>query len=382
MPTTLRMIVDQVIAPVPGPLGVYSEALTRALIQVAPPGCEVEGIVSSSAPADTERLESEFPGLAGLYKTTLARRELAAAWQLGLTTSPGGGMIHAPGLFAPLRRHDRTVSGDQVVVTVHDLLAWTHPESLTTASVAWHKGMLKRARKHADAVVVPTHALAERLANVADFGDRVRVIGTAPRPGLVAPSDAADVAARAARLALPPAYLVATGTLEPRKGVLDLLEALGRPGMPDIDLVVIGPSTWGELHLATVAEEAGVDPRRVHAIDTTDAADLSVILAGATAFVAPSHDEGSGTSLIEAFSLGLPVVHSDIAAYVEVAAEGGLTVPIGIGGGYTERLAAAISTVVESPTLAERLSVTASDRAHAFSWRDSAERVWQLHADL
>ncbi|SIN70326.1 glycosyltransferase family 4 protein [Agromyces cerinus] len=382
MPTTLRMIVDQVIAPVPGPLGAYSEALTRALIQAAPPGCEVEGIVSSSAPADYERLESEFPGLAGLYKTTLARRELAAAWQLGLTTSPGGGMIHAPGLFAPLRRHDRTVSGDQVVVTVHDLLAWTHPESLTTTSVAWHKSMLKRARKHADAVVVPTHALAERLTQVVDLGDRVRVIGTAPRPGLVVPTDAADSAARAARLALPAAYLVATGTLEPRKGVLDLLGALGRPGMPDIDLVVIGQPTWGELHLATVAEEAGVDPRRVHAIDTTDAADLSVILAGASAFVAPSHDEGSGTSLIEAFSFGLPVIHSDTPAYVEVAAEGGLMVPIGIGGGYTERLAAAISTVVESPALAERLSVTASDRAHAFSWRDSAERVWQLHADL
>jgi glycosyltransferase involved in cell wall biosynthesis len=382
MPTTLRVIVDQVIAPVPGPHGAYAEALTRALIQATPPGCEVEGIVSSSPPADYERLESDFPGLSGLYRTTLARRELAAAWQLGLTTSPGGGMIHAPGLFAPLRRHDRGVSGDQVVVTVHDLLAWTHPETLTTASVAWHKGMLKRARKHADAVVVPTHALAERLANVVDFGDRVRVIGTAPRSGLAVPADPAEAAARAARLALPPAYLVATGTLEPRKGIIDLLEALGRPGMPDIDLVVVGPATWGELHLATVAEESGVDPRRVHAIDDPDPADLAVILAGATAFVAPSHDEGSGTSLIEAFAFGLPVIHSDTPAYVEVAAEGGLPVPIGIGGGYTERLAAAISTVVESPALAERLSVTAGDRAHAFSWRDSAERVWQLHADL
>ncbi|WP_026482290.1 glycosyltransferase family 4 protein [Agromyces subbeticus] len=382
MPTTLRMIVDQVIAPVPGPVGVYTEALTRALLESVPRGCEVEGIVSSSAPADYDRLESMFPGLSTLYKTTLARRELAAAWQLGLTTSPGGGMIHAPGLFAPLRRHDRTQSGDQVVVTVHDLLAWTHPETLTTASVAWHKGMLKRARKHADAVVVPTHALAERLANVIDFGDRVRVVGTAPRPGLTVPADGAEAAARAARLALPPAYLAATGTLEPRKGIVDLLEALGRPGVPDIDLVVVGPATWGELHLATVAEESGVDPRRVHAIEVDDPADLAVVLAGATAFVAPSHEEGSGTSLIEAFSLGLPVIHSDTAAYVEVAAEGGLTVPIGIGGGYVERLAAAISTVVEQPSVAERLSVTASDRAHAFSWRDSAERIWQLHADL
>ena len=173
MPTTLRMIVDQVVAPVPGPLGVYTQALTDALIRTAPRDCEVEGIVSSSPPGDYDRLAAMFPGLAGLYKTTLARRELAAAWQLGLTTSPGGGIIHAPGLFAPLRRHDRSAGGDQVVVTVHDLLAWTHPESLTNASVAWHRAMMKRARKHADAVVVPTHALAERLAD----GGRLR------RPG-------------------------------------------------------------------------------------------------------------------------------------------------------------------------------------------------------
>src|SRR5688572_22305722 len=224
MPTTLRVIVDQVVAPVPGPLGRYTEALTEALIATAPSGCAVEGIVSSSPPTDYDALLSRFPGLSGLYKTSLARRELAAAWQFGLTTSPGGGMIHAPGLFAPLRRHNSDAGLDQTVVTVHDLLAWTHPESLTSATVAWHKATMKRARKHADAVVVPTHALAERLAMVADFGDRVRVIGTAPRPGLVVGPDADQ---RAARLGLLREYIVVPGTLEPRKGLVDVFTALG-----------------------------------------------------------------------------------------------------------------------------------------------------------
>lgn len=379
MSTTLRVIVDQVIAPVPGPIGRYAEALTRALIATAPRDCQVEGVVSSSPPSDYERLLDAFPGLSGLYKSSLARRELAAAWQFGLTTSPGGGMIHAPSLFAPLRRHDRTNPGEQVVVTVHDLVAWTHPESLTAASVAWQKAMLKRARRHADAIVVPTHALAERLAAIADFGDRIRVIGTAPRPGLAVPPEAE---ARSARLALPPEYLVVEGTLEPRKGVVDLLHALGRPGVPEIPLVVLGPQTWGEQHVATVAEEAGVAPSRVVAVEPGDAADLAIVLARATAMVAPSHDEGDGTPLIEAFSLGVPVIHSDAAAYAEVAADAGIEVPIGVGGGYVDRLAAAVTAVVEQPEVAERLSIAGTDRAQAFSWRDSAERVWQLHADL
>jgi glycosyltransferase involved in cell wall biosynthesis len=379
MPTTLRVIVDQVVAPVPGPIGRYAEALTRALIATAPRGCQVEGVVSSSLPSDYDRLLETFPGLAGLYKSSLARRELAAAWQFGLTTSPGGGMIHAPSLFAPLRRHDRTVPGEQVVVTVHDLLAWTHPESLTSSSVAWQKAMLKRARRHADAVVVPTHALAERLASIVDLGDRVRVIGTAPRPGLAVPADARGVAER---LALPVDYLVVEGTLEPRKGVVDLLHALGRPGVPEIPLVVLGPQTWGEQHVATVAEEAGVAPSRVVAVEPDDAAELAVVLAGAAAMVAPSHDEGDGTSLIEAFSLAVPVIHSDTPAYAEVAADAGIEVPVGVGGGYVDRLAAAVTAVVEQSDVAERLSIAGTDRAQAFDWRDSAERVWQLHADL
>lgn len=379
MSTTLRVIVDQVVAPVPGPIGRYAEALTRALIATAPRGCQVEGVVSSSLPSDYERLLDAFPGLSGLYKSSLARRELAAAWQFGLTTSPGGGMIHAPSLFAPLRRHDRTIPGEQVVVTVHDLVAWNHPESLTAASVAWQRAMLKRARRHADAIVVPTHALAERLAAIADFGDRIRVIGTAPRPGLAVPPEADE---RSARLGLPPEYLVVEGTLEPRKGVVDLLHALGRPGVPEIPLVVLGPQTWGEQHVATVAEEAGVAPSRVVAVEPGDAADLAIVLARATAMVAPSHDEGDGTPLIEAFSLGVPVIHSDAPAYSEVAADAGIEVPIGVGGGYVDRLAAAVTAVVEQPEVAERLSIAGTDRAQAFSWHDSAERVWQLHADL
>jgi hypothetical protein len=46
------------------------------------------------------------------------------------------------------------------------------------------------------------------------------------------------------------------------------------------------------------------------------------------------------------------------------------------------RLAAAISTVVTDDSVSDRLSIAGHDRSRAFSWRDSAERVWQLHADL
>ena len=110
--TTLRVILDQIVAPVPGPLGRYTRDLGRAIVAAAPAGCDVEAIVSSSLPDDYDRVKREVPGLSGLYRTTLARRELAAAWQLGITTSPGSGMIHGTSLFAPLRKHDRQADGE------------------------------------------------------------------------------------------------------------------------------------------------------------------------------------------------------------------------------------------------------------------------------
>lgn len=379
MTTTLRVIVDQMVAPVPGALGRYTVDLTRAIVAATPRGCAVEAVVSSSPPTDYDRIVGEIPGLSGLYKTTLARRELAAAWQLGLTSSPGSGMIHGTSLFAPLRKHDRQTDGNQVVVTVHDVLAWTHPEALSAASVTWQKAMLKRARRHADAVVVPTHALAERLAEIVDLGDRIRVIGTAPRSGLVVGPDAP---LRAAKLGLPSQYVVVPGTLEPRKGLVDVFAAFARRGVPDVPIVVIGPESWGDQHVATVAEEFGLDPARVLRFDDLDTADLAVVIAGAMAFIAPSHDEGSGTALIEAFSLSTPVIHSDAAAFLEVSAGAGLAVPVGIGEGYADRLAAAITSVVTDSALANRLAVAGGDRSRAFSWRDAGDRVWQLHADL
>ncbi len=377
--TTLRVVVDQIIAPAPGPIGQYSEEITRALIQAAPRGCDVEGIVSAAQREKYERLQATLPGLRGLYTTTLPRRELAAAWQLGIVTNNGSGMIHAPGLFAPLRRHDRVNDGVQIVVTVHDMLAWTHPGSLSTPTVAWHKNMMRRARKHADAIVVPSHALAEQLMDRFALGDRVRVIPGAARTGLVLPADAD---ARAAALGLPERFILTAGTLEPRKGVAALVEGLGRPGGPDLPLVVLGAPSWGDVELAAVADEAGLAEGRVLALDKLSPADLSVVLSRAAVFVAPSLTEGFASSIIEAFQFGVPVVHSDAPALVEVAGDAGVVVEREDAAGYPDRLVAAVARVLDDAQFAERLSVAGRDRSKAFSWRDAADQIWQLHADL
>jgi len=380
MTTTLRVIVDQIVAPIPGGIGRYTEELTRELIRRAPRGCDVSGVVSASPEADYERIATLLPGITDLFKSVLARRELELAWQHGFTRLPGSGMLHATGLFAPLFKHDRVnESGSQTVVTIHDVIPWTNPEALSPRRVNWYKAMVKRSYKYADAVVVPTHAVAGQLREIVDFGERVRVIGGAVSTKLRLPI---DPDARAERLALPEKYILSIGTLQEHKGIGRLIEALALPELDGIPLLVAGPEGWKGLDVEGLARDAGLDEGRVRSLGYLADADLAVVLDRAAVFVFPSLAEGFGLPIVEAFSLGTPVVHSDDPAVLEVSAGAGLAVPRAEPETYHERLATAIASVLADPQLAERMGFEGQDRARAFSWSDSADRVWQLHADL
>jgi glycosyltransferase involved in cell wall biosynthesis len=376
----LRVVIDQMVAPVPGGIGRYTEELTRQLVESAPMGCAVEGIVSASPESDYERILERIPGLANLHKLALSRRELAAAWQLGFTRLPGRGMVHSTSLLAPLHKHDSLNDvNDQTVVTIHDAVPWTHPQTLTARGVSWHKAMAKRAQKYADAVVVPSHAVAEELTEFVDFGDRIRVIGGAASSRLSLPIDADE---RAIRLGLPARYVLAVGTLEPRKGIAQLIAAMARHELGDVPLVHVGPDGWGDLNLSTLAKDGGLTESRLIDLGVLDDSDLAVVYERATVFAMPSLAEGFGLPMLEAFKLGTPVVHSDAPALVEVARDAGISVELEPSGQYSERLAKALARVLNDLELANRLQLLGLDRVNAYSWRSSAEKIWELHANL
>lgn len=375
--STLRVVLDQVGASKPSGIGRYALELTRALIETAPRGSSVAGIVASSPGDDYRRIEHALPGLSALYKSALDRRQLAAAWQHGFTRLPGNGMLHAPSLLAPLYRHDGLNNpGEQFVVTVHDATPWTHPETLTPRAVAWHKAMAKRAERYADAVVVPTHVVGDELAGAVGFGERIRVIAGAVSSELTVPADAD---ARAQALGLPERYALAVGPYEKRKGIPDLLWAMGDVHAPDVPLVLAGIDS---ADIAELTDQAHLEAGHVIALGTLDDVDLAVVYARAAVVVVPSISEGFGLPALEAMSLGAPVVHSDAPALLEVCADAGLIVPRHDAAGYPRRLADAIQNVLDDSALAAQLSVRGRDRSHAYNWHDSAEKTWQLHADL
>ena len=144
---------------------------------------------------------------------------------------------------------------------------------------------------------------------------------------------------------------------------------------------------WIAIHVER-KQKLELDDMRAIATDGAFASLRSgITTVGDCSFAGAAAEAAAATGLraivyVEAFSLGAPVIHADTPAYLEVSAASGLAVPVGVDGAFADRLAMAITRVVEDRELAGRLAVTGQDRARAYSWRDSAERVWLLHADL
>lgn len=372
MTTTLRLVLDQLIAPTDPLLQTASLELARGLVASAPRGCEVEAIVPAAGSGGPAAEIAELvPGLARVTRAPLQRRELAAAWQLGVGPLSGG-MVHAPTLMAPLVKHDRVHDGDQTVVTINSLDAFTAPDEMPRGRLTWARGMLRRAQRHADAVVVPTHAMAAELREQTALGDRIRVIPGAPPSGFAAPADASD---RARALELPPRFVAMSGSALASSGVADALGALALDA--ELSLVVLDVPGADVDELRELADAAGV-ASRMQLFGAMDASERATIWSSADAVLAASTGFAFPFRLLEAFAVGAPVVARDTATYREVASDAASFV----SGEGTDAWGAAIAEVLGDADAAKRLGVLAGDRARGFSWLDAGDRVWALHAEL
>ena len=353
----LALVLEQCLAPVPGGTGRYSREIAAALARAAAPGDEVTSVVAwhRSVAAAT------VPGVRGPRRLPLPRRPLVAAWERGRGPRVRGDVVLAPTpLFPPVGRAP-------VAVVVHDAVPWTHPETLTSRGVAWHRSQVERAAREAALVVVPTVAVADELRRHVGLRE-VLVVGEGVTPDLDLPADAA---ARAARLGLPERYLLTVATLEPRKGLDLLLEALALPGAPDLPLLCVGQPGWGGLDPVALGTAAGLPADRVRVLGRVPDADLAVLLDRATALVVPSRAEGFGLPLLEAMAAGTPVVTSDAAALVEVGGGAARVAPL-----EAAAFATALREVVDDAALRDRMQEAGLLRAAHYSWEAAARSLW------
>jgi glycosyltransferase involved in cell wall biosynthesis len=230
------------------------------------------------------------------------------------------------------------------------------PENLTPRGVAFHRRGLELSR--GATVVVPTAFGRDDLAAEGFDPDRIVVAhhGVDPPP---------PPRPRPAR----PPYLLFVGTIEPRKGVADLVEAHAalRARHPDLELVLAGVRGWGELpdlDRPGVVEAGGLGDE-----------DLDALYRGAAALGHPARYEGFGFTPVEAMARGCPVVTTDAACLPEVTGGAATLVPVG----DVDALAAALERVLTDGAHRAALVDAGHRRAAELTWAASAAAHWKAY---
>jgi glycosyltransferase involved in cell wall biosynthesis len=281
----------------------------------------------------------------GPGRATAAIRDVAWYPALLPLQARGSDVLHCTTFRAPLR------ATLPVLVTVHDLAVVRRPELFT----AW-------TRLYARTLLLPVLRAATRVLAVSEFTKRevVELAGV--------PADRIDVAYNATSASVftpdgpasPGEYVLAVGTLEPRKNLPRLIEATGRLGL---ELRVAGARGWGDV---------AVDAAHVRWLGRPTDDELAAELRGALCLAYPSLLEGFGIPVLEAMLCGTPVVTSERSAMEEVA------------GGAAElvdpREVESIAAGIER-ALARRDELRAAGlvRARAFTWESSADATVQAY---
>lgn len=271
-------------------------------------------------------------------------------------------VVHGPNFVVPPARAAR-------VVTVHDLTFIHYPE-FCTADVLQYPDLIRRALAggawvHTDSAFV-RHEVIDLLGAPEERVVAVPLGVTAPPPG---------DPARGRDLAGGDRFVLALGTIEPRKNLPSLVAAfdLLAADDPDVRLVVAGPDGWGVEAYAAAVERATHAARIVRVGFVTEQA-RGDLLAAASAVAVPSHYEGFGLTAAEAMAAGVPVVASDRGSHPEVVGDAGVLVPAD----DVAALADALRRVLDDEELAARLRQAGPARAGALTWERTAQGLVDL----
>jgi glycosyltransferase involved in cell wall biosynthesis len=250
-------------------------------------------------------------------------------------------VLHCPTYYGPLRPQV------PVVVTVHDLAVLRHPEAFgrwTRAYVPRVVPSVLRASTHVIAVSEFTAGEVEELMRIPRA--KIRVVPNAVDHSVFTadgPRAEGD-------------YVLAVGTLEPRKNLARTIAATARLG---IELRVAGPPGWG-----------GVERRGDHVrwLGYVDDAELAVLYRGARCVAYPSLYEGFGIPVLEAMACGAPVVTSRGGACEEIAGGAATLVdPLDVAS-----IAAGIEAAVSGRGV---------ERAREFTWEETASRTRAVYEE-
>ena len=352
-------------------VGEYVFQLARALLTAFPaaPTRELDLTLFSSSWKDRVAVDADLDR-AAVVDRRVPVSLLNLTWhRLGwppaeMLTGGSFDIAHSPHpLLLPSRSAAR-------VVTIHDLYFLRHPER-SRAEVRRDYPALAREHAHrADQIIVPSHATAS---------DVRQQLGVPPEKISVCPHGRPAWTPR--RSAPADGYVLFFGTLEPRKNVAGLLDAFelllgttgaSAPAVPE--LVLAGQAPEGAQPLLDRIARPPLAGRVRH-LGYVHPDRRRALYEGARLLVQPSFEEGFGFPVLEAMTLGIPVIAADRGALPEVLEGAGVL----IDPDRPDEIAAALHRMLADEAFAAACAERGLARSRVFDWQTTARLVMRAY---
>jgi glycosyltransferase involved in cell wall biosynthesis len=269
-------------------------------------------------------------------------------------------LVHHMGGVLPM------VRGAAGVVTIHDLQPFDMPENFQPAKRAYLQRLIPRSVRRAAGVIAPTEYV--RTGIVDRFGVKPEHVRIVPW-GVGPPRANVSVAQVQARYGLPRRWFVFPSFTWNHKNHHLLLRAFATVAAREHDVMLVLTGGQGPAEDAVVEEIERLGLRgRVRRTGLIPRRDVMAIVRGAVALTFPSTYEGFGLPVLEAMSLGTPVLSSDAAALPEVVGDGARIVPVA----DTDAWVDAMTVMLEDGEERQRLVAAGRARVAEFTWQRTA----------
>ncbi len=261
-------------------------------------------------------------------------------------------------------------------IFVHDLAFRIRPGEVPWQQRLYFRMVLRRALHQASAVLVPSESTRQDLLRL------YPIPGLAQRLEVIPEGLTTAVPAGALPSGVEPGFVLAVGTVEPRKNYPRLLAAYrqlrgrgalpfiinGRPGVPQ--LVIAGRPGWA---YGDTLQRIGGEPGVLY-LGHVDEPTLAALYESASVLAFPSLYEGFGLPLLEAMSHGVPAVVGSTGALPELA----LGAAISVDGEDVAAIAGGLERLLADEGLRKKLGDEGRRRAQGYTWSNAASRTHEV----
>lgn len=292
----------------------------------------------------------------------------------GLERALEADVVHATDHLVPKLRNT------PVIASLMDVIPLAHPEWVDYPLKSLKNRLWKHSFGWADHIItISEFSKVEIVKWLGIPEEKVSSIHLGVDNSWSVPPPPEELTACLKRYGLDEGYLIAVGTLQPRKNIDRLMDAhatLPKQMQTEMPLLVVGREGWGVTELC--ARLRSQDSRHIKWVSRVSDEDLKSLMAGARALAFPSLYEGFGLPIIEAFAAGVPVLAANKTAIPEVAAGAALLFdPENVAS-----IAESMIAIFESSALCEELRNAGRERAKLFYWERTTDQTIEVYRNV